>query len=71
MFTPQIQQAMEERFIRDPEAADRPRHLTPRHREIVQMLAEGQSAKEIASILDLNQDRTLPQVRDYERAWAW
>ena len=52
--TPQIQQAMQERFIRDPKAASRPRHLTPRHREIVQMLAEGRSAKEIASILEIS-----------------
>ena len=52
--TPQIRQAMEERFIQDPQTADGPRHLTPRHREIVQMLAEGRSAKEIASILDIS-----------------
>jgi DNA-binding NarL/FixJ family response regulator len=52
--TPQIHQAMEERFIQDPEAADRPRPLTPRHREIVQMLAEGRSAKEIAYILHIS-----------------
>jgi DNA-binding NarL/FixJ family response regulator len=52
--TPRIRQAMEERFIQNPRAADRPRHLTPRHREIVQMLAEGRSPKEIASILDIS-----------------
>ena len=52
--TPQIRQAMEERFIRDPKTASRKKHLTPRHREIVQMLAEGRSAKEIASILDIS-----------------
>jgi DNA-binding NarL/FixJ family response regulator len=52
--TPQIQRAIEERFILDPKAAERPRHLTPRHREIVQMLAEGRSAKEIASILEIS-----------------
>ena len=52
--TPQIRQAMEERFIQDPKAADRPRQLTPRHREIVQMLAEGRPAKEIASILEIS-----------------
>ena len=57
--TPQIRQAMEERFIQDPQTADRPRHLTPRHREIVQMLAEGRSPKEIAFILDI----TLRTVR--------
>jgi DNA-binding NarL/FixJ family response regulator len=52
--TPQIRQAMEERFIRDPKAANRPQHLTPRHREILQMLAEGRSPKEIASILGIS-----------------
>jgi DNA-binding NarL/FixJ family response regulator len=52
--TPQVQRAMEERFIQDPKAADRPRHLTPRHREIVQLLAEGRSPKEIAYILEIS-----------------
>jgi DNA-binding NarL/FixJ family response regulator len=53
-ITPQIRQAMEDRFIADPRAAARPKHLTPRHREILQMLAEGRSPKEIASILDIS-----------------
>lgn len=52
--TPQIRQAMAERFVQDPKAADHPRHLTPRHREIVQMLAEGHSPKEISSILEIS-----------------
>ena len=52
--TPQIQQEMEERFIQDPKTASRPKHLTPRQREIAQLLAEGRSAKEIASILDIS-----------------
>ena len=52
--TPQVRQAMEERFIEDPKAALRPKHLTRRHREILQMLAEGRSPKEIASILDIS-----------------
>jgi DNA-binding NarL/FixJ family response regulator len=51
--TPQVRQAMEERFIEDPKAALRPKQLTPRHTEILQMLAEGRSPKEIASILDI------------------
>jgi DNA-binding NarL/FixJ family response regulator len=34
--------------------ASRPRQLTPRQREIAQLLAEGRSAKEIASILDIS-----------------
>jgi DNA-binding NarL/FixJ family response regulator len=52
--TPQIRKAMEQRFIEDPKAASRPKHLTPRHREILQMLAEGRAPKEIASILDIS-----------------
>ena len=52
--TPQVRQAMEDRFIENPRAAARPKHLTPRHREILQMLAEGRSPKEIASILDIS-----------------
>lgn len=52
--TPKIRQAMEERFIQDPKAANRPVHLTTRHREILQMLAEGRSPKEIGSILNIS-----------------
>ena len=52
--TPQIRQEMEERFIRDPKATNRPKHLTTRQREILQMFAEGRSSKEIASILDIS-----------------
>ena len=51
--TPQIRRAMEERFIEDPRSASGPRHLTPRHREILQMLAESRSRKEITSILNI------------------
>jgi DNA-binding NarL/FixJ family response regulator len=51
--TPQISQAMEERFIRDPRTANRPRELTPRQREILQMLDEGRSMKEIAYVLQI------------------
>jgi DNA-binding NarL/FixJ family response regulator len=52
--TPQIRQEMEERFIQDPKTASRPTQLTPRQREVAQLLAEGRSAKEIASILDIS-----------------
>jgi len=45
---------MEERFIEHPRSASGPRHLTPRHREMLQMLAEGRSPKEIASILNIS-----------------
>jgi DNA-binding NarL/FixJ family response regulator len=51
--TPQISQAMEERFIRDPAAANRPKQLTDRQREVLQMLAEGRSMKEIAYVLQI------------------
>jgi DNA-binding CsgD family transcriptional regulator len=44
---------MEESFIRDPAAANRPKHLTDRQREVLQMLAEGRSMKEIAYILQI------------------
>ena len=45
---------MEERFIEHPRSASGPRHLTPRHREMLQMLAEGRSPREIASILNIS-----------------
>jgi DNA-binding NarL/FixJ family response regulator len=51
--TPQISRAMEEKFIRDPATASRPRQLTDRQREVLQMLAEGRSMKEIAYILQI------------------
>jgi DNA-binding NarL/FixJ family response regulator len=51
--SPQIGRAMEERFIRDPRALDRPTQLTSRQREVLQMLAEGRSMKEIAYTLEI------------------
>jgi DNA-binding NarL/FixJ family response regulator len=51
--TPQIGRAMEDRFIRDPKALHRPNQLTGRQREVLQMLAEGRSMKEIAYILEI------------------
>jgi DNA-binding NarL/FixJ family response regulator len=53
-LTPQIAQAMEQSYIRDPRSLDRPRHLSDRQREVLQMLAEGRSMKEIAGILDIS-----------------
>jgi len=52
-ITPQITQALDEAFIRDPREVSRPKHLTSRQREILQMLAEGRSMKEIAKILNI------------------
>jgi DNA-binding NarL/FixJ family response regulator len=49
--TPQIKRAIEENFIRDPNRVPRSRHLTSRQCEVLQMLAEGRSMKEIAYIL--------------------
>jgi DNA-binding NarL/FixJ family response regulator len=50
--TPQIGRAMEDRLIRDPRALA-PRQLTGRQREVLQMLAEGRSMKEIAYVLEI------------------
>jgi DNA-binding NarL/FixJ family response regulator len=51
---PEIRQAMDETFIRDPKAVSRPQHLTDRQREVLQMLAEGRSLGEIASLLRIS-----------------
>ena len=51
--TPQIRDAMEEIFIRDPKAVNRSKDLTDRQREVLQMLAEGRSLKEIAAVLQI------------------
>jgi DNA-binding NarL/FixJ family response regulator len=51
---PQIQQAMDEAFVRDPNAARRPQHLTDRQREVLQMFAEGRSLLEIADLLHIS-----------------
>jgi DNA-binding NarL/FixJ family response regulator len=52
--TPQISRAMEEIFIRDPKSLDRPKQLSDRQREVLQMLAEGRSMKEVAYILQIS-----------------
>jgi DNA-binding NarL/FixJ family response regulator len=51
---PEIRQAMAETFVRDPKAVSRPQHLTDRQREVLQMLAEGRSLGEIASLLRIS-----------------
>ena len=51
--TPEMSRALEESFIRDPNALNRPKHLTGRQCEVLQMLAEGRSMKEIASVLQI------------------
>ena len=50
-ITPRVRRAMREKFIHDPEGA--PRQLTDRQREVLQLLAEGKSMKEIADILQV------------------
>ena len=52
--TPQVKRAMEQSFIRDPRSLSRPKHLSDRQREVLQMLAEGRSMKEIAYILEIS-----------------
>lgn len=52
--SPQIRQAMEETFIRDPKAVARPKHLTDRQIEVLQMLAEGRTMQQIADILQIS-----------------
>jgi DNA-binding NarL/FixJ family response regulator len=52
-FTPQIAKGLEESFIRDPWPRKRKRELTPRQREVLQLLAEGRTMKEIGDILHM------------------
>lgn len=52
--TPRMHDAIEQGFIRDPNFLDHQRHLTDRQREILQMLAEGHSMKEIAHLLRIS-----------------
>jgi DNA-binding NarL/FixJ family response regulator len=52
--TPQIRRAMEEMFIRDPRSLSQQKELGERQREVLQMLAEGHSMKEIAYILNIS-----------------
>jgi DNA-binding NarL/FixJ family response regulator len=50
--TPKVAQRLLEEFVRDPRQ-ERSRHLTPRQREILQLLAEGRTMKEVAAILNV------------------
>jgi DNA-binding NarL/FixJ family response regulator len=52
-ITPLIVQRMERSFIRGPWEWGRPKSLTPRQREVVQLLAEGKTMKEAADLLHL------------------
>ena len=53
-MAPEIRRALNEVFLRDPKAVDRRQHLTDRQREVLQMLAEGRSLREIASLLQIS-----------------
>jgi len=51
--TPQIARGMQQSFINNPERKTRDKQLTPRQREVVYLLAEGKSMKEVASVLNV------------------
>jgi len=52
-ITPRVRRAMDESFIRSPIRRAIPKKLTTRQTEVLQLLAEGLSMKEVATILDL------------------
>jgi len=52
-ITPQIARGMQESFIQHPRGAKRDKSLTPRQREVVQLLAEGKPMKVVADILKI------------------
>jgi DNA-binding NarL/FixJ family response regulator len=49
--TPQIARGMQESFIHNPQRRSHHKSLTPRQKEVIQLLAEGKSMKEAADIL--------------------
>jgi DNA-binding NarL/FixJ family response regulator len=49
--TPQIASGMQKAFINNPQPKTRDKMLTARQREVVHLLAEGKSMKEVASVL--------------------
>lgn len=51
--TPQIAQAIRQAYIQDPRSQNWGKELTPRQREVLQLLAEGKSMKEAADILGI------------------
>jgi DNA-binding NarL/FixJ family response regulator len=53
-LAPEIRRAMDDAFVRDPKAVTRPQHLTDRQREVLQMLAEGRSLREISELLKIS-----------------
>ena len=55
--TPKVAQHLLQEWIRDPRP-NREKHLTPRQREVMQLVAEGRSMKEISNILQIS-ERTV------------
>jgi DNA-binding NarL/FixJ family response regulator len=53
-ITPAIAKTMKDSFIRNPEVKHVSKELTPRQREVLQLLAEGRPMKEAAYILDVS-----------------
>ncbi len=51
--TPLVTKDMIGSFLETPLRGENPVHLTPRQREVLQLLAEGRSMKEVASALDV------------------
>ena len=51
--TPTIKRELEEVFIEDPGGEKGPRMLSPRQREVLQLLVEGRPMKEVADILNV------------------
>jgi DNA-binding NarL/FixJ family response regulator len=51
--TPKVAQKLVDEFVRDPRP-DRAKHLTVRQREVLQLLAEGRTMKEVAAILNVS-----------------
>jgi DNA-binding NarL/FixJ family response regulator len=52
-ITPKIARLMQRAFINNPRPRARAKTLTPRQREVVQLLAEGKSMKEVADVLNV------------------
>ena len=52
-ITPIMKRELEEVFIEDPRGEKGPRVLSPRQREVLQLLVEGRPMKEVADILNL------------------
>lgn len=54
-LTPQLTKGLIDSLVKDPSQAENDKHLlTPRQREVLQLVAEGKTVKEIAKILDIS-----------------